>query len=320
HANSLQNRIIGSDVNGKQAAIMTDGGSFDAIGDVLTANSGGYLFWLGPGTQEHDDLASGAKSESVADLLYVASGASGAVFAMTNSDLKIGSSNSNMIDWEDTNSNDRLAITNSHFGEGVPGAAYVLKQNAAFMDDRIGVNTISFNSSLEMWDVKDTSQVPTLTNLGGGRMTDMSLLDPNNNAFFGLGYNNWPGTLSDFRFSGTGTGANSGLAIAPSGPCGATINLGEGTSATGQLGGVCGGNTWQVTTPFEAASIKNDCAGQATLASGAATVTNACIATGRPIICTDNTDTTAVPCTAIPSAGSLAIHGTGTDTVSWAQF
>lgn len=64
----------------------------------------------------------------------------------------------------------------------------------------------------------------------------------------------------------------------------------------------------------------NQCSGVQALTGGAATVTNSCISTSRPIICTDNTDTTAVTVTCVPSAGSLAIHGTGTDNISWAQF
>lgn len=63
-----------------------------------------------------------------------------------------------------------------------------------------------------------------------------------------------------------------------------------------------------------------NCAGTATLTSGAATVTNSCITAGSPIVCTDNTSTTGAGCSAVPSSGSLALHGTGSDVVSWAQF
>jgi Pectate lyase superfamily protein len=71
---------------------------------------------------------------------------------------------------------------------------------------------------------------------------------------------------------------------------------------------------------LHAASIVNGCAGTATLSSGSATVSNSCISGSRPIICTDNTSTSAAACSAVPSSGSVALHGTSTDTVSWAQL
>lgn len=68
------------------------------------------------------------------------------------------------------------------------------------------------------------------------------------------------------------------------------------------------------------ATVQNGCAGTVSLSSGAATVTNSCISTSRPIVCTDNTSTSGAGCSAVVSSGSLALHGNGSDTVSWAQF
>jgi hypothetical protein len=62
------------------------------------------------------------------------------------------------------------------------------------------------------------------------------------------------------------------------------------------------------------------CAGTATLSSGSATVSNSCITGSRPVICTDNTATSSVACTAVRSSGSLTLYGSGSDTVSWAQL
>ena len=67
-------------------------------------------------------------------------------------------------------------------------------------------------------------------------------------------------------------------------------------------------------------AVRSGCSGQATLASGTVAVSNACIEASRATVCTDNTDTTATACTAVPSAGSVTIYGNGADTVSWAQF
>ncbi len=66
--------------------------------------------------------------------------------------------------------------------------------------------------------------------------------------------------------------------------------------------------------------VESGCGGQVTLSSGAATVNSPCIATGRPTFCTDNTATTPTACTAVVSAGSIALHGSGSDVVSWGQF
>ena len=66
--------------------------------------------------------------------------------------------------------------------------------------------------------------------------------------------------------------------------------------------------------------VHTGCGGTVTLSSGAATATNSCIQTGRPTECTDNTSTSGAGCSAVVSSGSITLHGTGSDTVSWAQF
>jgi hypothetical protein len=69
-----------------------------------------------------------------------------------------------------------------------------------------------------------------------------------------------------------------------------------------------------------AGNLQEGCAGTATLFSGAATVSDSCIDGSRPIICTDNTATSSVACTAVRASGSLKLYGSGSDTVSWAQL
>jgi hypothetical protein len=61
----------------------------------------------------------------------------------------------------------------------------------------------------------------------------------------------------------------------------------------------------------------NDCSGFATLSSGAATVTAACVNAGRPVICTDQSSASPVQCQ--PGAGVVIIHGTGSDVISWVR-
>jgi hypothetical protein len=71
-----------------------------------------------------------------------------------------------------------------------------------------------------------------------------------------------------------------------------------------------------------AGGLTNGCAGTATLASGAATVSNACITGSRPVLCTENNTTTITSVNCSASSGSLSIKsasGTDTSTVSWAQ-
>lgn len=97
-----------------------------------------------------------------------------------------------------------------------------------------------------------------------------------------------------------------------------------------QGSGAASGDSWGVfdTNGIEVLSVGTGgnkqvsiaCSGTATLSSGSATVSNSCIATGVPIICTDNSSTSGAGCSAVPSSGSLALHGTGSDVVSWAQF
>lgn len=67
-------------------------------------------------------------------------------------------------------------------------------------------------------------------------------------------------------------------------------------------------------------SFHSGCSGQATLASGTVSVSNSCIVTGRPTFCTDNTSTSGAGCSAVISAGSITIYGSGSDVVSWQQF
>jgi hypothetical protein len=69
-----------------------------------------------------------------------------------------------------------------------------------------------------------------------------------------------------------------------------------------------------------AGMLTEGCAGAATLSGGAATVSNPCITGARPVICTDNTSTAGATCSAVRSAGSVTLHGTGSDVVSWAQL
>lgn len=69
-----------------------------------------------------------------------------------------------------------------------------------------------------------------------------------------------------------------------------------------------------------AGALSEGCAGTIALSSGTATVNNSCITGGRPLICTDNTATSSVGCTAVRSNGSVALYGLGSDTVSWAQL
>ena len=91
-------------------------------------------------------------------------------------------------------------------------------------------------------------------------------------------------------------------------------------------------DTGQSTSPFTPASVNSTgtlhleygggiaCAGEQTLATGAATVANPCINGVRPIICTDQSATAAeaVTCSGI-TQGSFKIYGNGSDTIGWVQ-
>jgi hypothetical protein len=112
-----------------------------------------------------------------------------------------------------------------------------------------------------------------------------------------------------------GTAASDMFAVTP----GALV---EDTGAN-QLNGVT-----QIALPaasqqgvLNAASVQNGCSGSATLASGAATVSNACITGSRPILVSALNDTNLVYVSA-QSAGSVTIKSasaTDASTVYWAQ-
>lgn len=65
--------------------------------------------------------------------------------------------------------------------------------------------------------------------------------------------------------------------------------------------------------------VYNGCAGTTSLSGGRATVQNRCIVGSRPIICTDNSSTSGAACSAVPIHGGVALYGSGSDKVSWAQ-
>jgi len=66
-------------------------------------------------------------------------------------------------------------------------------------------------------------------------------------------------------------------------------------------------------------SSGSNCAGQATLTGGAATVQNACFSgADNVVLCTDTTAVSAVRCT--PALGTLAIAGSSSDVVAYARI
>jgi hypothetical protein len=77
-------------------------------------------------------------------------------------------------------------------------------------------------------------------------------------------------------------------------------------------------SAWSPTGSFSFSSGGN-CAGQTTLVGGLANVTEACFSGPTDVVvCSDNTLPNPVRCT--PSAGSLSLSGTGSDSISYARL
>jgi len=66
-------------------------------------------------------------------------------------------------------------------------------------------------------------------------------------------------------------------------------------------------------------SSGSNCAGQATLTGGSATIRDVCFSgADNVVLCTDTTTISAVRCT--PTSGTLAIAGSGSDVVAYARI
>ncbi|MGH7841746.1 MAG: hypothetical protein ACREQT_09500, partial [Candidatus Binataceae bacterium] len=77
-------------------------------------------------------------------------------------------------------------------------------------------------------------------------------------------------------------------------------------------------SSWGPMGGFTMSSGAN-CAGQATLSRGAATVQDACFtAPDNVVLCTDTTSVSAVRCA--PAAGTLAISGAAGDVIAYARI
>ena len=75
---------------------------------------------------------------------------------------------------------------------------------------------------------------------------------------------------------------------------------------------------WSPTGSFSFSSGGN-CAGQASLVNGFATITDSCFTSSyNVVLCSDNTLPNPVRCT--PSVGSLSLSGSGSDSVSYARL
>ena len=75
---------------------------------------------------------------------------------------------------------------------------------------------------------------------------------------------------------------------------------------------------WSPTGSFSFSS-GGTCAGQISLVSGFATVTDQCFTSSyNVVVCSDNTMANPVRCT--PTIGSLSLSGTGSDSISYARL
>jgi hypothetical protein len=78
-------------------------------------------------------------------------------------------------------------------------------------------------------------------------------------------------------------------------------------------------SSWGPAGGFTLSSGPSACAGHATLTAGRTSVSDPCFTSiDNIVMCTDTSTASAVQCS--PGAGSLAISGTGSDTISYARL